>query len=447
SITISGTPTTSGTFPINIRYRDKNSCFSSVTYNLTIIAAGSVSISGKVTNGGQGLSNATVTLSGGANRTATTDAAGNYTITNLSSNQDYTATVTSAGYVFAQPTRTFTALNANVSNGDFATAFVNYEGDTMPRNTGDGAVNVVDFIRVRRIVDNLEPLATNGGDFQRTSVAPRSQLGSRTISRNDTDQILRYILALDPLTLVGGPSQAATNALNTNLKTFDKSRVSINLQTLPVDMTETNSLLAAAPIGISAATVLASNGSATVPVTLNLDGTATAVQFTKTYDSSKLNLTSVTNSQNTFNEIFFNTSIPGKVTVVALRRAGVQNGFLTGELNRLNFSVLESATGRAVIDFNNTPTERIAADSSANPINVNSSPEIVTTTAAVVTISGELLTTKGKGISRARVSLTMPSGETRTTISNLLGFYRFQDIAAGETCVFSVTHKRYVFTT
>ena len=67
------------------------------------------------------------------------------------------------------------------------------------------------------------------------------------------------------------------------------------------------------------------------------------------------------------------------------------------------------------------------------------------TTAASVSIGGRVLTANGRGISRARVLLTGATGETRMAISNPFGFYRFEEVPAGETYVFSVIHKRYQF--
>lgn len=67
------------------------------------------------------------------------------------------------------------------------------------------------------------------------------------------------------------------------------------------------------------------------------------------------------------------------------------------------------------------------------------------TTAASVLVGGRVTTAKGRGIGRARVTLTDSSGETRTALTNTLGFYSFADVAAGETYIFNVSHKRYSF--
>ena len=66
-------------------------------------------------------------------------------------------------------------------------------------------------------------------------------------------------------------------------------------------------------------------------------------------------------------------------------------------------------------------------------------------TAASVSVSGRVLTPKGRGLMNAIVVLTDASGDTRTTRTSAFGYYRFEDVAAGQTCIFSVRSKRYKF--
>jgi len=66
-------------------------------------------------------------------------------------------------------------------------------------------------------------------------------------------------------------------------------------------------------------------------------------------------------------------------------------------------------------------------------------------TASSVTVAGRVM--KGKrGISQARVSLTDQNGETRTVLTNSLGYYRFVDMPAGQSYTISVSAKKYTFT-
>lgn len=71
--------------------------------------------------------------------------------------------------------------------------------------------------------------------------------------------------------------------------------------------------------------------------------------------------------------------------------------------------------------------------------------EILAPTAANVSIGGRAQTAEGRGIARAMVSITGQNGETRWASTNSFGFYRFDEIHAGETYVISARHKIYRF--
>ncbi len=66
-------------------------------------------------------------------------------------------------------------------------------------------------------------------------------------------------------------------------------------------------------------------------------------------------------------------------------------------------------------------------------------------TAAGVSISGRTLTTNGRGIRNVRVTLTDARGNLRTAVSNTFGYYRFAEVAAGETYIVTANGKRYSF--
>jgi hypothetical protein len=65
-------------------------------------------------------------------------------------------------------------------------------------------------------------------------------------------------------------------------------------------------------------------------------------------------------------------------------------------------------------------------------------------TAASVTLGGRVSSGKS-GVGNVRIVLTMSGGETRTAISNSFGYYRFDNVAVGETYVLTVYSKRFVF--
>lgn len=68
-----------------------------------------------------------------------------------------------------------------------------------------------------------------------------------------------------------------------------------------------------------------------------------------------------------------------------------------------------------------------------------------TSTAASVTVSGRVTGWNNYGIYRAVVSMVGADGIIRRVTTNPFGYYRFADIAAGQTIVVSVVSKRYQF--
>jgi hypothetical protein len=66
-------------------------------------------------------------------------------------------------------------------------------------------------------------------------------------------------------------------------------------------------------------------------------------------------------------------------------------------------------------------------------------------TAANVPVAGRLLTGDGRGVFNAEVLLTGADGQSRTARTNQFGYFRFNEVAAGQTYAISVRHKRYAF--
>jgi hypothetical protein len=65
--------------------------------------------------------------------------------------------------------------------------------------------------------------------------------------------------------------------------------------------------------------------------------------------------------------------------------------------------------------------------------------------AATVSVGGRVLDANGRGVSRAIVNMTDASGAVRTGITNPFGYYRFDNVRAGDSYVFQVGHKSYTF--
>ena len=66
-------------------------------------------------------------------------------------------------------------------------------------------------------------------------------------------------------------------------------------------------------------------------------------------------------------------------------------------------------------------------------------------TAASVTVSGRVLTTTGRAISRATVAITDFRGNRHVALTNTFGYFRLGGIAAGESCLVEVSARAYAF--
>lgn len=66
-------------------------------------------------------------------------------------------------------------------------------------------------------------------------------------------------------------------------------------------------------------------------------------------------------------------------------------------------------------------------------------------TAALVPVSGRVLTAEGNPIARTRITLTDAFGAARQTQTSSFGYFRFDDVEVGQTYILSVSHKRFQF--
>jgi hypothetical protein len=70
---------------------------------------------------------------------------------------------------------------------------------------------------------------------------------------------------------------------------------------------------------------------------------------------------------------------------------------------------------------------------------------VFTPTAANVGVSGRIMTANGNGIRGCIVTLTGGSGVSRSSLSTSFGYFRFDNVEAGQTYVIGIQSKRYQF--
>lgn len=66
-------------------------------------------------------------------------------------------------------------------------------------------------------------------------------------------------------------------------------------------------------------------------------------------------------------------------------------------------------------------------------------------TASLVSVSGRIRTADGFGIRSVVVTLTSPDGTARSMQTGTFGYFRFDDVTAGQTYIISIRSRRYSF--
>ena len=71
--------------------------------------------------------------------------------------------------------------------------------------------------------------------------------------------------------------------------------------------------------------------------------------------------------------------------------------------------------------------------------------ELSAPTAATVSISGQVLTSEGRGLTNAVITLTDVGGGVRTIMTGRAGQYRIDGVESGQTYVLRVSSRRFTF--
>ena len=124
----------------------------------------------------------------------------------------------------------------------------------------------------------------------------------------------------------------------------------------------------------------------------------------------------------------------------------------TGGNYTLDQSVIAAGGGTSVagtFTIEGTSGQAIAGTTSTAPnLNVKSgfwTAQPLAPSAASVSLGGRITTADGSGIRNVSVTLTQADGSTRTALTASFGFFRFDEIAVGQTVIITVQAKRFTF--
>jgi hypothetical protein len=319
-----------------------------------------------------------------------------------------------------------------------------FEADVAARPNGDGVLAVDDFTQVGRFVAGLDtadvPTATN--EFQRADCSPRGTTGDGILAVDDFTQAGRYAAGLDASQKAGGATQFS------GLLLPKRSPENPGL----VDEFITGKENQIAPRVIRVVNASGSPGQQVlVSVEIDANGDENGFGFTLNYDQNKLSAPLAAlgaGAPGTF--LIPNTNTAGKVGVILAFAPGGTIAAGTRQLVTIRFNVAANApAGLIPLTFGDAPVIRRVADANAAALTTtftDGSLNILTPTAALVSAGGRVTDGSGQAIARVIVFMTDAEGVERSATTNTFGRYRFNNVPAGETYVFTVRSKRYTFT-
>lgn len=330
------------------------------------------------------------------------------------------------------------------------------EADVAPRNGGDGVVQSNDVVQVQRFQIGLDlPFQTN--ELQRADSAPFSSRGDNLLQSNDVVQTQRYQIGLETLQNAAGPGALIESiAQNETFKNEERSTPEIIFSERQKSLSGKTSSASAAPRLLRIQNASGSPGQqVVVNILTDAMGDESAYGFRVSYNQAILtNPTTAIGTAggsrlcNTATAGQINCSVNNFLNNNPMSSTDQIGEILPGDnqqLLRITFTIAANATGGTVpLTMSNVN----ASDDAATNLTISSQNGTVTVlgpTAAMVSLSGRVVTAEGRGIRNARLTLTDANGEIRYALSGAFGYYRFTNVSVGETYILTVSSKRFTF--
>ena len=427
-------------------------------FTINQAAGGSFTISGVVSYGTTPVGNpikyvsdVLLTASGSGSAFATTNSTGDYSLSSLV-NGSYTVT----------PSKTAQTDNNGISLQDASEVakYVFNQRTFTPSQliaadaTGNGTVSLQDASEIAKRAFNIS--STNIVGQWKFSPATRSY---PNISANLSGENYQAILIGDvtgnwtppsanrPEEETAGETAADEKAAELFVSDGQQSGLPVNNHQAK-DQPSAETVAGGIPVSLPNQSG-SSNTTVLIPVTVG-DLTAqniTSYELTIRFDPTILEVASpafetsgtLTGAAGGYSVFVDPTQATGTLRVGAFGTASLSG---SGTLIFLRFNVLAGAAATTALEFIEFKFGESGMPDSAttNGMFMRFGP-----TAAAAIISGQVVTTEGRAVSRAKVSITNQNGESRIAVTNPFGYYRFIGVAAGQTYVINAVHKQYTF--
>ncbi|MGC2238114.1 MAG: DUF5050 domain-containing protein [Pyrinomonadaceae bacterium] len=360
-----------------------------------------------------GVRNVNMTASGSSNFTATTAADGSYSLDRFIGG-NYTVTPSKSGEI------------NNAISGLDSSQIARYSiGLTQLSETrllaaevsGNNLVNSYDAALIAQFAANI----SNPGSAGTWKFLPASRSYSN-ITANLSGQDYSAILMGDVTGNWTPPSQLAARGAAQTIQP-DANAVAVGLPTLNA----------------------ARNQTVIVPISVG-DVTGRgfiAYDFEISYNPSVLqpDVAAPVNTAGTISSnlsVAANPNTPGRLFVTAY---GINELQGAGTLLNLRFKVIGQGGQASPLNF-----ERLVFNENpAQSVTQNGQLTVLAPTSSQVPVGGRITRADGNGISGARITMTDAQGNVRMALSGSLGYYRFDSVPVGTTCVIAVSAKQYSF--
>ncbi len=482
NLQISGTPTLSGDYPVTFKITDSASHQNNVSYTLSVVTA-TRSISGLVTYGttpvGQPakyVPNVLLSAVGSPNDAATSSASGVYSLNNLMTNGNYTVTPSKTGDI--NSISSFDAARIQQYIAELITLTPNQliAADV----TNNGQVSSFDAARIQQYVasgttaghitgqwkfvpgsrpyasvtdnltnENYEAILVGDVSGNWTAGAVAASISKQTIAEEseetesielfDVKKPLDAIAGFDLMFNRGNQQSAERQPLEKAVSSTDviaapQANIAVSL---PAASSAQNGMTVTIPVTVGQLPALGSaNEVISYDFALQYDPTVLSAPVASTVGTLSAGTTPTTGMP-----------VAGRFTVSFSNGGAPRTG--QGTLINIQFTVVGATGTTTALTFVpsgiiTVPFQFNEGDPGADVTNGRFSA--LAPTAATVSVGGRVITGKRLGIGNVLVTLTGSDGQSRTALTDSLGFYSFEDVPAGGTYVISVSHKRYNFT-
>ena len=409
---------------------------------VTVSSPGSLLYTAAYNNAGYDPSNPTINFLGdpGTSSTAMT-----YSF-NVTAGQQFTVVVHEVTPNTA-PAQNYTLSLSGPVTQACQTFISSFEGDVASRPNGDSVYQSTDPSLIEQFLVGGASMDPSVNEFQRADVAPYASKGDGILDITDVNLAEQYLISAVAQQTAGGPLSPAGPIPSQESLSSAGSKVN--------PKAESAALL---PRVVRASNVTTSAGqTVTVPILVDAEGDETGYSFTLDYNPQILTNTAVTVGNVGGTRAFvIGTTNPndgvadGKTTFSVRNFPNTQIAAGNGQiLVNVTFQVAAGApAGTTPLTFSGMPTPNSVTNANSQLLATTFAPGQVNITgpsAAGASIGGRVISSNGRGINRATVTLTDADGSTRQAVTSAFGYYRFEDVAAGQTYIVSVEAKRYRF--